>query len=249
VQGHCPAALEEEPDPDEGRPAAAGVPHVMIVRTPDERLMFLQAIGSRRKDTIAGVLPGPFTGTLIADGNAGYQHLLSRLADIQQCCAHVVRRCRAVAKLGPGGLQSWAEDVITALRDAYRAVEEARACGPAALGPDVLASLEERYDEAVSFETIHNRLRAWDAGNHPGHALGAWLRDYKEQVFGNALNRNRGRGNRRRIGDVTRAQVQGPETREIAVRLPGPIKGDEGERMPVKGPVRGLAPGRVNARP
>ena len=30
---------------------------------------------------------------------------------------------------------------------------------------------------------IHNRLRDWHAGNHPGYALGCWLRDYKEQVF------------------------------------------------------------------
>ena len=30
---------------------------------------------------------------------------------------------------------------------------------------------------------IHNRLRDWHDGNHPGYALGAWLRDYKEQVF------------------------------------------------------------------
>ena len=30
---------------------------------------------------------------------------------------------------------------------------------------------------------IHNRLRDWDTGNHPGYALAAWLRDYKEQVF------------------------------------------------------------------
>ena len=82
----APAALEEEADPDEGRPAAAGAPHVMIVRTPDERLTFLQAMGSRRKDAIAGALPGPFTGTLITDGYAGYQHLLGTLAGIQQCC-------------------------------------------------------------------------------------------------------------------------------------------------------------------
>jgi transposase len=29
----------------------------------------------------------------------------------------------------------------------------------------------------------HNRLRDWHDGNHPGYALGAWLRDYREQVF------------------------------------------------------------------
>ena len=178
-----PAAAAEDADPDEGRPAAAGAPHVMIVRTPDERLTFLQAIGSRRKDAIAGALPGPFTGTLVADGYAGYQHLLAGLAGIRQCCAHVIRRCRAVAKLGPGGLQSWAQDVITVLRDAHRLVEEARARGGTALGTDVLAGLEERYDQAISTGIIHNRLRDWHDGNHPGYALGCWLRDYKEQVF------------------------------------------------------------------
>ena len=160
-------AADEAADPDEGKPVPAGSPHVMIVRTPDERLTFLQAIASRRKDAIAGALPGPFTGTLITDGYPGYQHLLERLSAIQQCCQHVVRRCRAVAKLGPGGLQSWAEDVITVLRDAHKAVEAARARGGTALGPQVLAGLQERYDQAVSTGIIHNRLRDWHDGNHP----------------------------------------------------------------------------------
>ena len=176
-------AAEEAADPDEGRPAAAGSPHVMIVRTPDERLTFLQAIASRRKEAIAGALPGPFTGTLIADGYPGYQHLLAALTGIQQCCQHVIRRCRAVAKLGPGSLQSWAEDVISILRDASRAVQDARASGAAALDPELLAALRKRYDQAISTGIIHNRLRDWDSGNHPGYTLGTWLRDYKEQVF------------------------------------------------------------------
>jgi hypothetical protein len=156
---------------------------VMIVRTPDERLTFLQAIASRRKDAIAGALPGPFAGTLIADGYLGYQHLLARLAGIQQCCAHVIRRCRAVAKLGPGGLQSWAEDVITVLRDAHKAADAARARGGTALEPQLLAGLRERYDQAISRGIIHNRLRDWHDGNHPGYALGTWLREYREQVW------------------------------------------------------------------
>jgi transposase len=177
----APAA--EDADPDEGRPAAAGAPHVMIVRTPDERLTFLQAIASRRKDAIAGALPGPFAGTLVTDGYAGYQHLLARLAAIQQCCQHVIRRCRAVAKLGPGGLQSWAQDVIAVLRDAHKAVEAARARGSTALDPQLLAGLRERYDRAITTGIIHNRLRDWHDGNHPGYALGTWLREYKEQVW------------------------------------------------------------------
>jgi transposase IS66 family protein len=174
---------KEAADPEEGRPAAAGAPHVLIVRAPDGRLTFLQAIASRRKDAIAAGLPGPFTGTLITDGYAGYQHLLERLSGIQQCCAHVIRRCRAVTKLGPGSLQSWAGDVIAILREAHQAVEAARARGDTALDPGLLAGLRERYDQAVRFGIIHNRLRDWDTGNHPGYALGCWLRDYSEQVF------------------------------------------------------------------
>ena len=30
---------------------------------------------------------------------------------------------------------------------------------------------------------IHNRLRDWHEGNHPGYALACWLREYKEQVL------------------------------------------------------------------
>jgi len=179
-----PAAApeEKEADPAKGK-AAAGAPHVLIVRTPDGRLTFLRAIGSRRKDAIAAGIPGLFTGTLITDGYAAYQHLLTRLAGIQQCAAHVIRRCRAVTKLGPGSLQDWAGDIITILRQAHAAVAAARARGDTALDPQVLAGLRERYDTAVSAGIIHNRLRDWHDGNHPGYALGTWLRDYKEQVF------------------------------------------------------------------
>jgi hypothetical protein len=180
-----PAAREEdETDPEEkdGK-AAAGAPHVLIVRTPDGRLTFLQAIASRRKADVAAGIPAAFTGPLITDGYTGYQHLLSRLAGIQQCCQHVIRRARAVTKLGPGGLQSWAGDIITILREAHEAVEDARARGSTALDQQALEDLRERYDQAVSTGIIHNRLRDWHEGNHPGYALGRWLRDYKEQVF------------------------------------------------------------------
>jgi hypothetical protein len=51
------------------------------------------------------------------------------------------------------------------------------------LEPEPLADLRERYDQAVSFGITHNRLRDWDSGNHPGYALGTWLREYKEQVL------------------------------------------------------------------
>ena len=179
-----PAQEEEEADPGEKDKAAAGAPHVLITRTPDGRLTFLQAIASRRKAASAAGLPAGFTGYLITGGYTGYQHLLgSRLAGIQQCAAHVIRRCRAVTRLGPGGLQSRAGDVIAILREAHQAVEAARARGDTALNQQVLNDLLERYDDAVATGIIHNRLRDWDTGNHPGYALGTWLRGYREQVF------------------------------------------------------------------
>ena len=87
------------------------------------------------------------------------------------------------AETQPGGVRDWAGDIIAILRDAHEAVEKARARGSTALDPQVLDNLRGRYDTAVESGRIHNRLRDWDTGNHPGYALACWLRDYKEQVF------------------------------------------------------------------
>jgi Transposase IS66 family len=133
---------ETDPEEKDGK-AAAGAPHVLIVRTPDGRLTFLHAIGSRGKDSVGGI-PAAFTGYLITDGYTGYRHLLSRIAGIQRCVQHVIRRCRAVEKLGPGGVQNWAGHIIVVLREAHRAVEDARARGSTALGQHVLDDLRER---------------------------------------------------------------------------------------------------------
>ena len=175
---------EADPEEKEGKKAAAGAPHVLVVTTPDGRLTFLQALGSRRKGSVGGGIPAGFAGYLMTDGYTGYQHLTgSRIKGIQQCCQHVIRRCRSVQKLGPGGVQNWAGDVIAILREAHEAVEKARARGSTALDLQVLDDLRERYGTAVESGRIHNRLRDWDTGNHPGYALACWLRDYKEQVF------------------------------------------------------------------
>jgi hypothetical protein len=63
----------------------------------------------------------------MTDGYPGYQHLLDRIDGIGQCAQHIIRRARAVQKLGPGGVQDWAGDIITILREAHAAVEDARA--------------------------------------------------------------------------------------------------------------------------
>jgi transposase len=160
----------------------AGAPHVPVVRTPHRGLTWLRALGSRQAAAITAVLSF-FTGFLISDGYSAYQQLLPQLAGVQQCCQHVIRRARAVTKLGPGSLQSWAADVIGILREAHQAVDDALARGDPALDAELLAKLRGRYDEAVSFAITHNRHRDRDTGNHPGYALGCWLRDCKDQVW------------------------------------------------------------------
>jgi hypothetical protein len=151
----APAAGHEEEDPEDGDRRAPGAPHVLVIRTPDERLTWLQALGSRRKQDVTAGIPPPFTGFLITDGYKAYQQLLPRLAGVQQCCQHIIRRCRAVTKLGPGSLQSWAADMIAVLREAHQAVEEARARGDTALDPEQLEKLRQRYDEAAAFGITH----------------------------------------------------------------------------------------------
>jgi hypothetical protein len=177
-------AGEADPEEKPGKKETAGSPHVLIVTTPDARLRLMLALASRRKGSVGGGIPAAFTGNLMTDGYTGYQHLLDRIAGIQQCCQHVIRRARQVLKLGPGNLQDWAGDIITILRDAHAAVEDARARGSTSLDQQVLDDLSGRYDTAAEFGRVHNRLRDWDGGgNHPGYALACWLQQYKEQVF------------------------------------------------------------------
>jgi hypothetical protein len=56
------------------------------------------------------------------------------------------------------------------LREAHQAVDDARARGSTALDAELLDNLRHRYDEAAAFGIIHNRLRDWQDGNHPGYA-------------------------------------------------------------------------------
>jgi hypothetical protein len=183
-------------DKETGQPVP-GAPHVMVLRTPDERLVLLTALDSRRHDDVTASLK-TFTGYLIVDGYLAYQKLLpctrkhdhaqadcrpGLLAGLQQCCQHVIRRCRGVAKLGPGTLQSWASKVITILGKAHEHAQAARARGETALDPQILAGLRAEYDKAVTSGTVHNRHRDWDSGNHPGYALAAWLKTHAEQVW------------------------------------------------------------------
>lgn len=65
-------------DKDTGEPV--GAPHVLVLRTPDERLVRLTASDSRRHADVVASLR-TFTGYLIVDGFTGYQKLIPAVAD------------------------------------------------------------------------------------------------------------------------------------------------------------------------
>ena len=80
------SVLTPDTDPQTGGPVP-GAAQVMVIRTPDERLVWLQALASRRAEGITALLAF-FTGFLIVDGYSAYQQLSGKLAGIQQCCQH-----------------------------------------------------------------------------------------------------------------------------------------------------------------
>jgi hypothetical protein len=162
----------------------AGSPHVITVRTPDERLIWYAATPSRSSEAIKalGVMDG-YHGILVRDDYAGWAQFDAQLAGVQQCCQHLSRHLNGVHALHPDW-QRWAEEVRQIPGDAHRAVRQAAAAGKDALDPSLLAELRDRYNQAVHWGEITNRLRDWDDGkNHAGYVLARRLKTKAEQVW------------------------------------------------------------------
>jgi len=168
---------------DEHGAPLPGSPHAVTVRTPDARLVWYAAMGSRSKTDIAGlgVLDG-YAGYLVRDDYVGWHQFDPQLAGVQQCIAHLIRHAKGVLELHPTQ-QKWAGEVITVLREANTAAVAATADGRDHLDPRLLADLHQRYDKAVGWGITTNRHRAWPKGNHPGYNLATRLADKTDQVW------------------------------------------------------------------
>jgi transposase len=131
-------------DLDEGGNVAPGAPQAVVVRTPDARLIYYAATGSRSKTALKGlgVLDG-YRGYLVSDDYAGYRQFEADLAGRQQCCAHLLRYLAGVYELDPA-VQAWAPEVAMVLRQAHTAVTDATAAGRDQLDPQLLADLRTR---------------------------------------------------------------------------------------------------------
>lgn len=175
-----PVNVVDNIDPDGQR--AQGAPHVVTVRTADAKLVWYKEITARSKERIAamGVLDG-WHGILVRDDYAGWHQFDADLVGVQQCGAHVIRHLQGVLDLDPG-VQQWAGQVQTALRDAAKLVEGATATGQA-INATALADARWRYDQGVLVGISINLSRPWHKGNHPGLVLARRLQTKADQVW------------------------------------------------------------------
>jgi hypothetical protein len=170
-------------DTDEHGETEPGAPHAVTIRTPDARLIWYAALGSRSGPAIKGlgVLEG-WHGYLVRDDYAAWHQFDAQLAGARQCCAHLIRHCKGVLELHPQW-QARAGQVRDILREAAAAVEAARNDGNDQLEPALLADLRARYDYQVARGITTSRLRDWHKGNHPGCNLARRLQDKAGQVW------------------------------------------------------------------
>jgi hypothetical protein len=175
-----PVNVVDNIQPD-GRPAA-GSPHVVTVRTPDQRLVWYTGMTSRSSDSIRSLgIFDRWYGVLVRDDYAGYHQFDATLAGVQQCAAHVLRHLRGVAELDDDN-HLWATQVATALRDAAKLADKAQATGEP-VDAEALADARWRYDEGLKVGISFNLSRPWPKGNHPGLVLARRLQTKADQVW------------------------------------------------------------------
>ena len=124
--------------------AAGSLSYVHVACT---EYLTLMHVGDRSADTIdAGGVLGEFTGVLVRDGYAGYEHLKAVHA---WCGAHLLRDLRSISDADPDG-QLWALAMATTLTDANRAAHQARDHGTDRLDQTTLRKIRNRYLGALA---------------------------------------------------------------------------------------------------
>ena len=147
---HMRALLVSAPvlhaDETPGR-AAGALAYVHVACT---EYLTLMHVGDRTKETIdAGGVLAEFTGVLVRDGYAGYEHLKAVHA---WCGAHLLRDLRALSDADPDS-QLWASAMATTLLDANQAAHAAHAArdaGVERLDPATRRTIRSRYRGALA---------------------------------------------------------------------------------------------------
>ncbi|MBT2453424.1 IS66 family transposase [Streptomyces sp. ISL-86] len=96
-----------------------------------------------------GILPGHH-GVLIRDDYVGYHKYDTHLAGVQLCCAHILRDLQGVIDNAPDAERAaWAQAAQRVLREAGRAVEQARADGDTSLPPGEQERIAAEFGQTV----------------------------------------------------------------------------------------------------
>ncbi|MGH3503818.1 MAG: IS66 family transposase [Nocardioidaceae bacterium] len=145
--GHMQTLLATAPvlhaDETPGR-AAGALSYVHVACT---EYLTLMHVGDRSAATIdAGGVLGEFTGVLVRDGYAAYEHLKAAHA---WCGAHLLRDLRQVSDADPDG-QLWARAMATTLAEANHAAHEARDRAAEALEEATRKKIRNRYLGALA---------------------------------------------------------------------------------------------------
>jgi transposase len=152
--GHMQKLLASAPllhaDETPGR-AAGALSYVHVACT---EYLTLMHVGDRSAATIdAGGVLTEFTGVLVRDGYAGYQHLQAVHA---WCGAHLLRDLRSISDADPQG-QLWATAMATTLLDANRAAHQARHRGADHLDEATLTQIRNHYLGALARSDTDNQ--------------------------------------------------------------------------------------------
>ncbi|HEX5406421.1 MAG TPA: IS66 family transposase [Pseudonocardiaceae bacterium] len=132
--------------------AAGRLSYVHVACT--EYLTVLHVGGRGSADIDAGGVLPVFTGVLVRDGYAGYEHLTGALH--AWCGAHLLRDLRSISDADPDG-QLWALALANTLLDAHQAARVARDQGVDALDTVTLAGLRNYYLGALARGEQDNR--------------------------------------------------------------------------------------------
>lgn len=154
--GHMQTLLASAPllHADETPSRAAGA--LSYVHVACTEYLTLMHVGDRSAATIdAGGVLAEFTGVLVRDGYAGYEHLKAVHA---WCGAHLLRDLRSISDADPNG-QLWATAMATTLLDANRAAHQARDHAADRLDEATLNQIRNHYRGALARGDTDNQSK------------------------------------------------------------------------------------------
>lgn len=134
--------------------AAGALSYVHVACT--EYLTLMHVGGRTRDDIDAGGVLAEYSGVLVRDGYAGYEHLTQALH--AWCGAHLLRDLRSISDADPHE-QLWALAMANTLLDAHHTAHAARAAGADRFDPAALTRIRNLYRGALARGQTDNKSK------------------------------------------------------------------------------------------